>query len=127
MVRPARNDEFGTTLDPDAPAVLYLELRADESDAARLEANVTAFCDAHDNTAVYQPQNRPRHLPAGTVVAYIAISGGNVRAALRGEAVAQRATSTFVAAMNELHAFDPVVVPPPDQQNPAGDRPRGAP
>jgi hypothetical protein len=126
MVRPARHDAVGTALDPDAPAVLYLELRADEFDAARLEANVAAFCDAHDNAVQREPRNPPRHLPAGTVVAYIAISGGTVRAALRGEAEARRATSTLVAAMNELHMFDPVVVPPPDQ-NPADDRPRGAP
>lgn len=129
MARPARHD--GVPLDPAMPVALYLALRADAAAAPRLAAHVAAFCDTHPNTTLHQPRTRPRHLAETSVVAYLAIDGGPLRGAVRGETTARQATLCLAAAVTELFMFDPVLVPRPPGIEPSADdvpdRLRGAP
>lgn len=114
MPRDPRNNGAVRRLDPDAPAVLYVELRAPVEEAARLDANVDAFCHAHANTSLYARVVTERNQGGGWVVVYLAINGGTVRGALRGDQEARRAARTLTAAVAELHMFDPVHVTRPD-------------
>ncbi len=118
MPRDSHHDGTARRLDPTAPAVLYLELRAPIEDGDRLDAYVAAFCDTHPDATVYPTLATERNRPWGRVVVYLAINGGTVRGAVRGDAEAHRAGRTFAAAVAELHMFDPVLVPRPDT---AGD------
>lgn len=123
MPRDAHNASTAHRLDPSAPAVLYVELRAPIDDAARLEGNVAAFCAVHSNAAVYAVMTTGRNHNAGRVVVYLVINGGTVRGALRGDPEARRAGRTFAAVVAELHMFDPVLVARPDVVRDSGAGP----
>jgi hypothetical protein len=114
MPRDPRNTGSVRRLEPDAPAVLYVELRAPIGDAARLAAYVTAFCDAHASTSLYARAITERNQGGRSVVVYLAINGGTARGAVRGDPEAHRAARTLAAAVAELHMFDPVLVARPD-------------